>query len=83
MTWAPLLLADPSPLLRRRVLRDLLDRPEDDPEVRELAALGEADPLALRLLEAQQPDGSWKRGLQDAFTSPVIARNVPPIERTS
>ena len=36
MTWAALLLADPSPCLRRLVLRDLLGRQADDPEVREL-----------------------------------------------
>ena len=31
--WAPLLLADPSPSLRLLVLRELLNRPESDPEV--------------------------------------------------
>ena len=36
MTWAPLLLADPSPCLRWLVLTQLLDRAEDDPEVQEL-----------------------------------------------
>ena len=30
MTWAPLLLADPSPCLRWLVLTQLLARPEDD-----------------------------------------------------
>jgi hypothetical protein len=65
MTWAPLLLADPSPLLRLRVLRDGLDRPTDDDEVRELASLAGADPLAARLLDLQEPDGSWKSGLPD------------------
>ena len=34
-----LLLADPSPALRRRVLTELLDLPDDDPEVKELTAL--------------------------------------------
>jgi hypothetical protein len=34
-----LLLADPSPALRRRVLTELLDVPDDDPEVSELATL--------------------------------------------
>jgi hypothetical protein len=75
MTWAPLLLADPSPLLRLRVLRDLLNTPADDPEVRELEALGPADPLAARLLAGQQSDGSWKRGLQDdtSASTPLLA----------
>jgi hypothetical protein len=39
-----LLLADPSPALRRRVLTELLDVPDDDPEVRELTALVRRDP---------------------------------------
>ncbi len=75
MTWAPLLLADPSPLFRLRVLRDLLNRPTNDPEVLELTALGAADPLVLHLLENQQADGSWRRGLTDdtSASSPVLA----------
>ncbi len=59
MTWIPLLLADPSPCLRRLVLRELLDRPDDDPEVEELDALRQADPLVADLLAAQSADGSW------------------------
>jgi hypothetical protein len=39
-----LLLADPSPALRRRVLTELLDVPEDDPEVTELTALVRREP---------------------------------------
>jgi hypothetical protein len=39
-----LLLADPSPALRRRVLTELLDVPGNDPEVRELTALVRRDP---------------------------------------
>jgi hypothetical protein len=62
MTWAPLLLADPSPVLRLQVLRDLLDRPLADPEVQELAHLRQSDPLVLRLLNLQSPDGSWRTG---------------------
>ncbi len=75
MTWAPLLLADPSPLLRLRVLRELLDRPADDAEVLELAELARTDPLALRLFDQQGPDGSWKAGLPDdtAASTPVLA----------
>ena len=38
MTWAALLLADPSPCLRRLVLVELLGRAPDDPEVQELTA---------------------------------------------
>lgn len=75
MTWAPLLLADSSPLLRLRVLRELLDRPVDDPEVQELSGLASADPLASRLLDLQELDGSWKSGLPDdtAASTPVLA----------
>lgn len=60
MTWAPLLLADPSPTLRLLVLRDLLNRPEDDEEVRELKRLQEEDPLILKFLALQNKDGSWR-----------------------
>lgn len=60
MTWAPLLLADPSPCLRLLVLRELLGRPEGDPEVRELGGLRETAPLVSGLLELQETDGSWK-----------------------
>ena len=62
MTWAPLLLADPSPCLRMLVLRQLLHRSDDDPEVCELAGLRETDPLVTDLLSLQAPDGSWKGG---------------------
>ena len=59
-TLAPLLLADPSPCLRLLVLRELLGRPEDDAEVRELAGLQEADPLVADLFRLQAEDGSWR-----------------------
>lgn len=62
MTWTPLLLADPSPCLRLLVLRELLHKPEEDPEVHELAVLRQADPLVTDLLALQNPDGSWKAG---------------------
>lgn len=59
MTWAPLLLADRSPCLRWLVLGELLQRPEDDPELQELSILRQADPLVERLLVLQRPDGSF------------------------
>ena len=59
MTWLPLLLTDPSPNLRYLVLRDLLDRPMRDPEVRELDGLRAEDPLVRGLLGLQEVDGSW------------------------
>jgi hypothetical protein len=58
-TLAPLLLTDPSPNLRSLVLRELLLRPDDDSEVRELLALREQEALVADLLELQEPDGSW------------------------
>lgn len=64
MTWAPLLLADPSPALRRLVLRDLFTRPEDDPEVREMEVLVETDPLIQHLVGLQSPDGWWGTAYQ-------------------
>ncbi len=62
MTWTPLLLADPSPSLRLLVLRDLLNRPEDDEEIRELKKLQKKDQLILRFLGLQNKDGSWRGG---------------------
>jgi hypothetical protein len=62
MTLIPLLLADPSPSLRLLVLRDLLNRSDDDAEVMELAKLQEDDPLIQKLLSLQNKDGSWRGG---------------------
>ena len=59
LDWAALLLADPSPALRGLVLREMLGRTDDDPEVRELAGLREMDPLVADLLALQAADGSW------------------------
>jgi hypothetical protein len=52
-------LADPSPCLRLMVLRELLEKPQDDPEVCELLALRQEDPLVADLLALQKADGSW------------------------
>ena len=60
-TWAPLLLADPSPALRWLVMRHLLGRLENDPELRELVGLRDLDPLLVELLSQQSADGSWRR----------------------
>jgi len=62
MIWTPLLLADPSPSLRLLVLRDLLGRPEDDPEIQELRQLQEIDPFITRFLDLQNGDGSFRGG---------------------
>jgi hypothetical protein len=62
MTWAPLLLADPSPCLRLLVLRGLMERGEHDAEVRELNGLRDSDRIVTGLLRAQEDDGSWRPG---------------------
>lgn len=62
MTWAPLLLADPSPSLRLLVLRELLKRPASDDEVRELHSYQEDDPFVKRFLDLQNEDGSFRGG---------------------
>ena len=62
MTWAPLLLADPSPSLRLLVLRDLLSRPESDSEIQELQKLQKSDPIVEKFLALQEPDGAFRSG---------------------
>ncbi|MFX1453951.1 MAG: prenyltransferase/squalene oxidase repeat-containing protein [Promethearchaeota archaeon] len=59
MTWVPLLLTDPSPNLRLLVLRELLNRPDNDNEIQELLMLREKDPIVESLIKSQLPDGSW------------------------
>src|SRR3990170_7479754 len=55
----PWLLEPETPAVRHTTLRLLLDRPEDDPEVREaLAAAMRADPIAA-ILAAPPPQGYW------------------------
>ena len=61
MTWVPLLLSDPSPTLRMLVLRDLLHRSDDDPEIQELETQRDLDPIVVDLLKLQLSDGSWER----------------------
>jgi len=59
MSWASLLLADPSPSLRFLVLKELMHRSDSDSEVQELTGLRETDPIVTRLLSLQSEDGSW------------------------
>jgi len=61
MTWVPLLLSDPSPILRMLVLRDLLHRIDDDAELHELKTQRDTDPLVVDLLKLQSSDGSWEQ----------------------
>src|SRR2546428_10552558 len=54
-----LLAKDADPSVRVRVLRDLLDRPEDDPElVRAQKQIGRKG-WAARILREQHPEGQW------------------------
>lgn len=53
---AELLLADPSPALRVRVLTELVDAPADDPEVRDLAARRRRMPQVEALLATDPRD---------------------------
>ena len=69
MTWVTLLLADRSPSLRKLVLMELLGRPENDVEVKELTVLQKEDPLISNLLSLQHSDGSWK-DIDQASISP-------------
>jgi hypothetical protein len=55
-----LLLADRSPCLRLLVLKNCLGLPNTHPEVRELEAVKEKDPIASVLLKSQLEDGSWR-----------------------
>jgi len=68
MTWVPLLLADRSPSLRHLVLTELLERPNNDTEVRELQVLRDEDPLITTLLSLQKEKGNWKDLDQAGYT---------------
>ncbi|TAJ99028.1 MAG: nitrogen fixation protein NifH [Chloroflexota bacterium] len=58
---SPWLLGPSTPAVRHLALRDLLDRPGDDPEVVEARrAAMRADPIAA-ILAAQHPDGYWEK----------------------
>src|SRR5206468_5959928 len=62
-----LLAKDSDPSVRLRVLRDLLDRPADDPEVvraqREIGRKG----WAAQILRGQHPSGQWVNSGSSAF----------------
>jgi len=59
MTWIPLLLADPSPSLRILILKNLLDKDENDEEVIELREIQVKDPIIEKTLKLQRKNGSW------------------------
>jgi hypothetical protein len=55
------LLEPADPAVRHAALRDLLDRPVDDPEVAEARAAAMAGQPIASILAAQQPDGWWEK----------------------
>jgi hypothetical protein len=67
VAWAASLRADPlpwlldpaAPAVRNLALRELLDRPADDPDVSEARAAAMASPPIASILAAQHPDGWW------------------------
>ena len=60
LSW--LLEPDPdNPGVRYFALRDLLDRPEDDPEVRSARSAIMATGPVPAILDAQYPDGFWMK----------------------
>jgi hypothetical protein len=73
MSWASLLLADPSPCLRILVLSELMQRSDSDAEVQELLDLRETDPIVARLLSMQFKDGSWK---EEAFEGNISGGRI-------
>ena len=97
MTWIPMLLTDPSACLRRLVLRDLLKRAPDDPEVQELDPLCAGDLMVTELTGLQQSNGAWNasglhwlpEGNPVAATAAALTRlgylgfdaNFPPVRR--
>ena len=80
MKWLDGLRSDPIPWLlepentsvRYWTLADLLDRPADDPDVREVRAAIAQQPLVQELFASQHPDGHWG----DDETKPYTARGT-------
>jgi hypothetical protein len=76
-TWGPHLKADPIPWLlepenssvRYWTLTDLLDRPADDPEVREAKAAIVRQPLVREIFARQHPDGHWGEDETKPYTA--------------
>ena len=55
----PWLLEPENPSVRYWTLTDILDRPADDPDVREVKAAIAQQPLVQELFARQHPDGHW------------------------
>lgn len=56
-----LLRGEPDPAIRVRLLRDILEIPEDDPRLVDAIAQLDQSPHVQALASEQQPDGSWGR----------------------
>lgn len=75
------LLADPSACLRSLVLRRLLHRPAEDPEVLELSPLRPRDPVAARVLDLQRGDGSWMSPGESRYSQGSLAATSVALSR--
>jgi len=86
----PWLLEPENPSVRYWALVDLLERPAEDPEVRQARAAAAEQPLARDLFTLQHPDGHWGEDASKPHTAQgavaVLALlrmlGVPPDERT-
>ena len=68
----PWLLEIENPSVRYWTLTDILDRPTDDPEVRETKAIIARQPLVQDIFARQHPDGHWG----DDETKPYTAQGA-------
>lgn len=86
----PWLLDPGSPSVRFWALVDLLDRPLDDPEVREARAAIPLQPLVQQLFALQRPEGHWGDETRPYTAEGAVAAlsllhmlGVPPDRRTA
>lgn len=78
MKMLHLLLTDPSPCLRLFVLKELLQKSRNDPEVLELEQLMLKDSLIVDLLKLQADDGSWdvKNFINSSYTDKLNTTSI-------
>lgn len=87
LSW---LLEPENPSVRYWALRDLLDRPADDPDVQEARAAIARQPLVQELYALQHPQGYWGEETKPYTAQGAVAAlnllhmlGVPPDERTA
>jgi hypothetical protein len=84
------LLEPENPSVRYWTLRDILKRPEDDPEVRQAREAIARQPLVQELFARQHPEGHWGTDATKPYTaegtlgalSLLYILGVEPYERT-